>query len=132
MGLAELEKEQDWLLRLLPRRYLRLNHAKITDRKIPMSIPLPSNSTAVEITINGHVQGVGFRSLSRKVARELGLTGYVCNLPNGSVQIYAIGSNDQIKQLVERLKCETFGQIDNVTMATSSSCEKLSSFEIRT
>jgi hypothetical protein len=26
MGLAELEKEQDWLLRLLPRRYLRLNH----------------------------------------------------------------------------------------------------------
>jgi hypothetical protein len=28
MGLAELEKEQDWLLRLLPRRYLRLNHAE--------------------------------------------------------------------------------------------------------
>jgi hypothetical protein len=29
MGLAELEKEQNWLLRLLPRRYLRLNHAGI-------------------------------------------------------------------------------------------------------
>jgi hypothetical protein len=32
MGLAELEKEQDWLLRLLPRRYLRLNHALIQSK----------------------------------------------------------------------------------------------------
>jgi hypothetical protein len=35
MGLTELEKEQDWLLRLLPRRYLRLNHAHL---KVPFHL----------------------------------------------------------------------------------------------
>jgi acylphosphatase len=39
-----------------------------------------------EIRIFGRVQGVGFRFAARNRARELGLRGWVENLPDGSVR----------------------------------------------
>jgi acylphosphatase len=42
--------------------------------------------------VSGMVQGVGYRYFVRQVARRLGLTGYVKNLRDGRVEVYAIGS----------------------------------------
>ena len=70
------------------------------------------------INVHGHVQGVFFRYTTRKVARRLGLTGFVKNMGDGSVYIEAEGPEDKLKELlafskkgpeharVERVECE--------------------------
>jgi acylphosphatase len=45
----------------------------------------------VRFVIAGHVQGVWFRAGAQRAARELGLTGYVRNLPDGRVEAVACG-----------------------------------------
>jgi acylphosphatase len=42
--------------------------------------------------VSGTVQGVGFRYFARRVARHLGAAGYVKNLRDGRVEVYAIGT----------------------------------------
>jgi len=55
----------------------------------------------IVITIYGLVQGVFFRYTTRKIARRLGLTGVVKNLPDGSVFIEAEGPEDKLLELLE-------------------------------
>lgn len=52
------------------------------------------------IKVTGKVQGVYYRQGAKEKATALGLTGYVKNLPDGSVQIMASGNTDQLLQLV--------------------------------
>jgi acylphosphatase len=52
------------------------------------------------IKVTGKVQGVYYRQSTKEKATALGLTGYVKNLPDGSVQIMASGNTDQLLQLV--------------------------------
>jgi acylphosphatase len=54
----------------------------------------------VEILVRGRVQGVAFRWYTLRQARELGLTGSVRNLPDGSVRIVAEGPPDQLEALL--------------------------------
>jgi acylphosphatase len=56
------------------------------------------------INVYGHVQGVFFRYNTRKFARKLGLTGYVKNMPDGSVYIEAEGSEDKLTKLIKFAK----------------------------
>ncbi len=44
---------------------------------------------ANKITLTGRVQGVGFRISTKAVADQLGVKGFVKNLPNGNVYIEA-------------------------------------------
>jgi acylphosphatase len=48
--------------------------------------------------ITGIVQGVGFRYFVVREARGAGITGYVKNLPDGSVEVAAAGSEESMKQ----------------------------------
>jgi len=56
------------------------------------------------INVYGLVQGVFFRYTTRKVARSLGLTGYVKNMPDGSVYIEAEGPEEKLNDLLEFAK----------------------------
>lgn len=51
--------------------------------------------------LRGDVQGVGFRWKIREHARHAGLTGYVQNLPNGSVKLIAEGPETTLEGLKE-------------------------------
>jgi acylphosphatase len=42
--------------------------------------------------VSGMVQGVGYRYFAMRVAQRLGLGGYARNLPDGRVEVYAVGS----------------------------------------
>ncbi len=53
------------------------------------------------IIVTGKVQGVFFRDNTRKKAAELGLTGYVKNMPDGDVEIVAEGDENKINELVK-------------------------------
>lgn len=46
---------------------------------------------AAKIVIKGDVQGVNFRTFLKKIAGEMGVTGSVRNVPNGSIEILAQG-----------------------------------------
>ncbi len=54
--------------------------------------------------VSGMVQGVGFRFFAQRVAERLGATGYVKNLRDGRVEIYAIGSDEQLRMLRAELE----------------------------
>lgn len=56
------------------------------------------------INVYGLVQGVFFRYTTRKVARRLGLTGYVKNMPDDSVYIEAEGPEDKLNELLDFAK----------------------------
>ena len=48
--------------------------------------------------IRGRVQGVGFRYFAQRAAEEMGLAGYVRNLDDGRVEVYAIGPEDKLAE----------------------------------
>ncbi len=56
------------------------------------------------IHVYGLVQGVFFRYTTRKIARKLGLTGYVKNLYDGSVYIEAEGPENKLIELLKFAK----------------------------
>ena len=57
-----------------------------------------------EITIEGKVQGVGYRYFVRARALELDLSGYARNLPDGKVAVVAEGDKKDLDTLVDYLK----------------------------
>jgi acylphosphatase len=54
--------------------------------------------------VEGRVQGVGFRFFVEREATRLSLRGYVRNLYDGRVEVYALGSEPALHQLRERLR----------------------------
>jgi len=60
--------------------------------------------TTLRVVVKGRVQGVWFRDFTRRKARELGLVGWVRNLPDGTVEVRAAGSEETLRQLLDRLK----------------------------
>ena len=54
--------------------------------------------------VSGSVQGVGFRFFAERAAARLGLAGYVKNLFDGRVEVYAIGSAGQLDALQSELR----------------------------
>lgn len=46
--------------------------------------------------VSGRVQGVGFRFFAERTAATLGVSGYVKNLFDGRVEVYAVGSAEQM------------------------------------
>jgi len=50
-------------------------------------------------TVSGRVQGVWFRDSTRREARRLGITGHAINLPNGDVEVLAVGSAAALREL---------------------------------
>jgi acylphosphatase len=53
--------------------------------------------------VDGRVQGVYYRATAARHARELGITGYAKNLPDGRVELLAYGSDAAHGELVKRL-----------------------------
>ena len=54
----------------------------------------------VRLVIEGRVQGVWFRDSTRSEALTLGVSGWVRNRRDGSVEAIAEGPEDQVKKLV--------------------------------
>lgn len=66
----------------------------------------------------GRVQGVGFRYYSVNKARQLGLTGWVRNLYDGSVEMEVQGPERFIDELIIFLQNRRFVEIDDIKAKT--------------
>lgn len=70
-----------------------------------VSAQVPSDAAAVRrlrLTVRGAVQGIGFRPFVYRLARSMGLTGWVCNTPQGAL-VEAEGQAAQLQAFVQRL-----------------------------
>lgn len=63
-----------------------------------------TGSVRLTARVRGHVQGVGFRLWTQRVADGLGLSGSATNRPDGSVQVVAEGPRPACAQLLEALR----------------------------
>ena len=60
-----------------------------------------SGAARVVAIVTGRVQGVAFRAATAAQAQQLGgLTGWVRNLPDGSVEIVAEGARERVEALL--------------------------------
>jgi acylphosphatase len=53
--------------------------------------------------VNGNVQGVGFRFFVQDKATTLGLSGWARNVDDGRVEVYAVGSANELSDLAAAL-----------------------------
>lgn len=85
-----------------------------------------------EGVVSGRVQGVGFRYFTRQEAIDLGVQGWVRNLPDGSVSFHLEGPEREVETMLERLRRGPLGsRVDRLQgdwMAQSEGCLH---FEIR-
>lgn len=56
---------------------------------------------AVHAHVSGRVQQVGYRQTCRSVARSLDLVGWVRNLDDGRVEVFAQGDADNVDRLID-------------------------------
>ncbi len=86
----------------------------------------------LQATIYGRVQGVYFRDFTRKHAVELGLKGYVHNLPGGGVEVAVEGEKQKISYLVVYLRKGPPGAVvERVELIWNEYNGKYSSFLIK-
>lgn len=84
------------------------------------------------LVFEGRVQGVFFRANTQRVARELGLTGWVRNLKDGTVEAVAEGEGADIKALIARLKVEVqAARVERVREEWSEGPREFKVFEVR-
>jgi acylphosphatase len=79
----------------------------------------------------GRVQGVGFREWVRRTAERLGLVGSVRNLPDGSVEVQASGSEESLRHFEEALpKGPLAARVDRVESLTPDAGMPRSGFRV--
>jgi acylphosphatase len=64
---------------------------------------LNPEKAARRYVVRGRVQGVGYRDFASKLAQSIGISGYVRNRDDGSVEVYAMGDEDQLFELAGAL-----------------------------
>jgi len=91
-----------------------------------------SNLASVQAIVYGYVQGVFFRAYASRRAKELGLTGYVRNLPGGAVEVQAEGERKQLEELIDYLKAgPPAAKVERVVTSWSEYTGSYSEFSIR-
>jgi|GEM_PF-160274 len=98
----------------------------------PLQSPMNSDrQTCERVLFSGHVQGVGFRYTAHQVAQSYDVTGWVRNLPNGSVEMKIAGSSVQVQQCLEDLQSRMARYIREVHRTPASPDESMTGFEVR-
>lgn len=81
----------------------------------------------LNIKIYGRVQGVFFRANAKKKAKELGITGFARNEPDGTVYIEAEGEEENLEKFLEW--CHRGPPFAHVEKANSEFSPKIKKFK---
>lgn len=77
-----------------------------------------TNKIRRHFVFEGRVQGVGFRWTAKYAAESLGLTGWVSNLMDGSVEMEIQGDESSVDRMIAELNKGRFIRIDNIESQT--------------
>jgi acylphosphatase len=86
----------------------------------------------ISATVSGKVQGVFYRDFARREAEKAGLTGYVRNARDGSVEIVAEGEDVSLKKFVAACKKgPLMAFVKSVELKESAATNEFEVFEVR-
>jgi acylphosphatase len=89
------------------------------------------SADARRFLVRGRVQGVGFRWFVEREAHVLGISGWVRNNADGSVEVLAMGSSDQLLALRSRLRAgPRAARVDDVDETEAKPVAGLTTFRI--
>ena len=87
---------------------------------------------ARHLRVTGLVQGVFFRAWSQGQARELGISGWIRNCADGSVEAHLDGNEDAVIRMIERMRNgPSAARVDELTVEEAA-FESTGRFELRT
>lgn len=83
------------------------------------------------VVVSGHVQGVGFRAFSARIASNLNLVGGVRNLDDGRVELEIEGRKTVIETFMQKLKIgPPAGRVTQIDMEWRQADGRYSTFSI--
>ena len=85
----------------------------------------------LEVRFTGHVQGVGFRYTTHRIASRWPVTGYVENRDDGSVFLVAEGDRKELIGFLEEVTLELEANIREAEKNLYSASSEWSAFSIR-
>lgn len=90
------------------------------------------NAITRHLRITGRVQGVGYRWSMAQQAQALGITGWVRNRRDGSVEALACGPADVVQALIEwAQRGPVMARVEGVAVTEVEGGEALGGFEQR-
>jgi len=83
------------------------------------------------VRVTGLVQGVFYRAWAQGNARELGVSGWIRNCPDGSVEAHLAGDEDAVERMIDRMRRgPSNARVDDVSVEEEPP-ESAGRFELR-
>jgi tRNA U55 pseudouridine synthase TruB len=111
-----------------------LKRTKINEFKVEQALTfedMENNFLEFYAKVYGRVQGVGYRYFVKEKAQNLDIFGYVKNLEDGTVEVLAQGSEENLQKLIEELKKGPFlARVDKLDVVFRKPLNIFSHFRI--
>jgi acylphosphatase len=92
---------------------------------------MPDQTVSRRVIYHGRVQGVGFRFTAHRIARRHPVRGWVRNLPDGTVELVASGSDHALRGFLNELAGAMQGNIAAADESDGPADVGPAGFEIR-
>ena len=84
-----------------------------------------------KVRVYGRVQGVFFRQWAVNLARSLGVSGWVRNAPDGTVEAHLAGEEEAVARMIEAMRRgPSQARVDDVAVETAEP-EDVSGFSVK-
>lgn len=85
---------------------------------------------AVHVRVSGRVQGVFYRAFTKDLAKELGVKGWVRNIPGGGVEAVLEGERQKVGELLRLMKSGPAGSMVLGMELSELECKNYEDFTI--
>ncbi|MFL5339704.1 MAG: acylphosphatase [Gemmataceae bacterium] len=85
---------------------------------------------ARQVRYSGQVQGVGFRATTWRIAQKFAVTGWVRNLPDGRVELWAEGHEPEVQRFLQAIRDCWRGSIQNEEIGSPPAESRYCAFDI--
>ena len=83
------------------------------------------------VRATGLVQGVFFRAWAQGHARELGVSGWIRNCPDGSVEAHLTGDENAVERMIDRMRRGPSNARVDELQVEDAEAESVGRFEVR-